>query len=312
MATSVQQKLKEPPAILEEPNGLLPTHPLPSPSTFNGALSQFTYNPLSPSPTRRTTRQSTSSVKSTPQASPSPSPSPATTKRKALSPTTNLSAPKRSRPSSSYRPPSTYAAYPLLKDSIEPNLFILFLGVNPGLASSLTGHPYASPSNRFWRTLYSSGVTPRLCAPSEHTNLPVLYGIGNTNIVARPTRNEAELSRDEKMLGWQIAEEKVRKWKPEVVAVVGKGIWDAIHRARYGIGLEKGHFEYGWQDEKDRVGQVEGWEGARVFVASSTSGLAAGLSVKEKEDIWRPLGEWVKSRRREIGRESAVIVESDP
>jgi mismatch-specific thymine-DNA glycosylase len=312
MTISIQQKLDEPSAVLEESSGLLPTHPLPSPSTFNGALSHFTYDPLSPSPTRRATRttacQSPSSAKSSIQPSPSLSPSPSTTKRKARGRSTASSPSKRPRPSSSYRPPSTYASYPLLRDSLAPNLLILFLGVNPGLASSLSGHSYASPSNRFWRTLYSSGITPRLCTASEDAALPALYEIGNTNIVARPTRNEAELSREEKMLGWKIAEEKVRTWKPEVVAVVGKGIWDAVHRARFGVGLDKERFEYGWQSEEERVGSCEGWEGARVFVTSSTSGLAAGLSVTEKEDIWRPLGEWVKKRR--VERERATAVES--
>jgi G:T/U-mismatch repair DNA glycosylase len=41
------------------------------------------------------------------------------------------------------------------------------------------------------------------------------------------------------------------------------------------------------------------WKGARVFVASSTSGLAATLSLEEKERIWRELGEWVENRREE-------------
>ena len=41
------------------------------------------------------------------------------------------------------------------------------------------------------------------------------------------------------------------------------------------------------------------WAGARVFVATSTSGLAAGLSLKQKEEIWSELGTWVNRRREE-------------
>lgn len=39
--------------------------------------------------------------------------------------------------------------------------------------------------------------------------------------------------------------------------------------------------------------------GARVFVASSTNGLAAILSLKEKEEIWAQFGAWVNGRREE-------------
>jgi hypothetical protein len=45
--------------------------------------------------------------------------------------------------------------------------------------------------------------------------------------------------------------------------------------------------------------EVGGWEGAKVFVACSTSGLAASLLPAEKEKIWRELGVWVEKRREE-------------
>lgn len=48
-------------------------------------------------------------------------------------------------------------------------------------------------------------------------------------------------------------------------------------------------------------GGGEAWRGARVFVATTTSGLAAGMRPPEKEAIWRGLGEWVARRRKERG-----------
>jgi hypothetical protein len=51
------------------------------------------------------------------------------------------------------------------------------------------------------------------------------------------------------------------------------------------------------------MGVCEGWEGARVFVATSTSGLSASTKPAEKEAIWRPFGEWVQMRRRERARD---------
>ena len=64
-------------------------------------------------------------------------------------------------------------------------------------------------------------------------------------------------------------------------------------------------WKYGWQGEEENMGVIEpregeeGWKGARVFVATSTSGLAATVGRAEKEKIWRELGEWVEGRREE-------------
>lgn len=68
----------------------------------------------------------------------------------------------------------------------------------------------------------------------------------------------------------------------------------------------KGAFRYGWQEEELWLGRtvevVTGevvWKGAKTFVASSTSGLNAGMSPLEKEEAWRPLGEWMRRKREE-------------
>lgn len=53
------------------------------------------------------------------------------------------------------------------------------------------------------------------------------------------------------------------------------------------------------EEELDHHGKV--WRGSRVFVTTSTSGLAANLRPAEKEAIWKPFGEWVQTRRVEIG-----------
>ena len=95
-------------------------------------------------------------------------------------------------------------------------------------------------------------------------------------------------------------EEKIRIFRPESVALVGKSIWESIWRVRRGRAIKKDQFRYGWQDEGENMGVIEGeWTGAKVFVASSTSGLAATLLPAEKERIWRELGDWVEQRRHE-------------
>ncbi|KAF7934563.1 hypothetical protein EAE99_003013 [Botrytis elliptica] len=209
---------------------------------------------------------------------------------------------RRSRAGGGYKPPSHYAHLSFLPDVIAPNLLCLFVGLNPGLLTAQVGHAYAHPSNRFWKILYSSGCTTRLLKAEDDVKLPELYSLGNTNIVERPTRNGGELSKKEMDEGVSLLEEKIRVYRPEVVALVGKGIWESVWRVKKGRAMAKDEFRYGWQSEEENLGVIKGedsWRGARLFVASSTSGLAASLSPAEKEKIWGELGSWIVQRRKE-------------
>lgn len=115
----------------------------------------------------------------------------------------------------------------------------------------------------------------------------------------------------------EICEAKIRKWRPESVCIVGKGIWESIWRAKHGgEKLGKKDFVWGWQVDKERFGAVpeDGYEGARVFVVPSTSGLVAGYSMEFKKATWKELGDWVQKRRAERGetapREELASVET--
>ncbi len=215
---------------------------------------------------------------------------------------------KKRRSPSKYAPPSKYAHLPLLNDILEPNLIAVFIGNNPGIRTATAGHAYAHPSNLFWKLLHSSGCTDRRLKPEEDVDLPRLYALGNTNIVERPTKDAAELSKAEMAAGTAVLEEKVWEHKPEAVCIVGKGIWEAIWRWRHGKNPTATQFKYGWQDASENMGRTRGdeeerdaqgkvWLGARVFVTTSTSGLSASTRPAEKEAIWKPFGEWVQTRR---------------
>ncbi|PQE20262.1 hypothetical protein CJF30_00001570 [Rutstroemia sp. NJR-2017a BBW] len=244
-----------------------------------------------------------------------PTPSPRKRARSAIKsePTDVAPSPSkrpRSRTPSSYAPPSAYAHLPFLPDVLAPNLICVFVGLNPGIQTARSGHAYAHPSNLFWKLLYSSGCTTRLLKAEDDVRLPELYALGNTNIVERPTRNGAELSKKEMDDGVDVLEEKIRTFRPQAVALVGKGIWESVWRVRKGRSIKKEEFRYGWQDESENLGVIkgeDGWQGARVFVASSTSGLAASLLPAEKARIWRELGSWVEERRKEKLEEEATV-----
>ncbi|RMJ27048.1 UreE_C protein [Aspergillus sp. HF37] len=192
----------------------------------------------------------------------------------------------------------------LLRDVIPPNLVLLLVGVNPGIMTGATGYAYAHPSNRFWKLLHSSGITAERHPPSDTYRLPELYSVGNTNVVERPTRDASMLSKAEMNAGVPVLESKVAAQRPEAVCLVGKGIWETVWRVRKGRAIRREEFRYGWQDESENMGRVEGqWAGAPVFVATTTSGLAATVSAQDREAIWGELGRWVVWRRGEMERE---------
>lgn len=210
---------------------------------------------------------------------------------------------------------------------IIPNLICVFVGLNPGVRTATTGHAYAHPTNRFWyasdsyssrhelltrtirKLLHSSGCTTRLCRPEEDVDLPRLFELGNTNIVSRPTANGSELKKSEMDESYPVLEEKIKRYKPEAVCIVGKSIWESIWRAtHHGKNMGKHQFKDGWQDEELNLGRIdgEGWKGARVFVAPSTSGLAGSVKPAEKERIFAILGLWVAQRRVERAAAAAT------
>ncbi|KFZ15371.1 hypothetical protein V501_02735 [Pseudogymnoascus sp. VKM F-4519 (FW-2642)] len=300
-----------------------------SPS-FKGRLnlSSFAFSAPATQTLRRSPRSLTPKVEapnsptaltSIPKIEPSASPSPPRKRgTDTPSPSSSPSKKSRSRTPAGYAHPSKYAHLNELVDILEPNLLCAFVGLNPGLRTATEGHAYSHPSNRFWKLLYSSGLTTRLMKPAEDRSLPALYGLGNTNIVARPTRNGAELSKQEMDDSVAVLEEKMRNFKPEAVCIVGKSIWESIWRVRHGRAIKKEEFRYGWQDESEAIGKPDGlkeegeegeWKGAKVFVTTTTSGLAATPTQAEKERIWRELGVWVEKRRGEKAGEVVEVVE---
>jgi double-stranded uracil-DNA glycosylase len=107
-----------------------------------------------------------------------------------------------------------------VRDVIARDLRVLFCGINPGLYSGATGHHFARPGNRFWPTLHLSGFTPHLLHPSEEREL-LTYSYGITNLVARATATAEELSPEELVAGQRRLKAKVKRYQPQVVAVLG-------------------------------------------------------------------------------------------
>src|ERR1700745_2728950 len=97
-------------------------------------------------------------------------------------------------------------------------LRVLFCGINPSLYSAATGWHFARPGNRFWPALYRSGFTPRQLAPREHDLLPG-FGLGITNLVARPTAQASELHSAELKAGREHLAALTDRYRPRIVAI---------------------------------------------------------------------------------------------
>jgi TDG/mug DNA glycosylase family protein len=159
-----------------------------------------------------------------------------------------------------------------LPDVVAPGLDVLFCGINPSLLSAERGHHFARPGNRFWPALHLAGLTPRLFTPEEDRLLPEL-GLGITNVVARPTRTAAELTRAELVAGAAELAGLVAQVRPRVLAVLGITAWrTAFDRPRAVLG-----------PQPERVGGVPTW------VAPNPSGLNAHARLADLARAYREL-----------------------
>jgi TDG/mug DNA glycosylase family protein len=108
----------------------------------------------------------------------------------------------------------------VVPDLVAPGLRVLLVGINPSLWSGVTGYHFARPGNRLWRTLATSGLTPRLLAPHETGEL-LAAGVGISNLVPRATARADELTDDELRAGPARVEALAARWEPRAVAVLG-------------------------------------------------------------------------------------------
>lgn len=163
-------------------------------------------------------------------------------------------------------------------DIIAPKLDVLFCGINPGLYSGATGHHFARPGNRFWPALHASGFTQELLHPSQE-KLLLKEGVGITNFVERASRAAAELSAEELREGGERLKEKVLKYQPKVLAVLGI----TAYRSAY----QKPKAVIGLQD--DKIGETIVW------VLPNPSGLNAHFTPSQLAVEFRKLLMFVHS-----------------
>jgi TDG/mug DNA glycosylase family protein len=167
---------------------------------------------------------------------------------------------------------------------------VLFVGINPGIRSALTGHHFAGFSNRFWKLLYDSRLVPERITFADDDRLPD-WGFGITNIIPRATPGIDTLSAHEYVRGRRRLLAKIRQFRPGVVALVGVTVFRAMfpeHKGRVSVGL-----------------QAQTLDGTAVFVLPNTSGRNANFSYQEMLAAFKSLKRFTgnpKAQSRDFAR----------
>lgn len=158
---------------------------------------------------------------------------------------------------------------------------VLFVGINPGVRSALTGHHFAGFSNRFWKLLYDARLVPEPITYEDDDRLSE-WGHGITNVVPRPTPGIDTLTREEYVAGCATLRRKIHRFKPAVVALVGVTVFRAMFPDR------RGPVTPGLQTER--------LADAAVFVLPNPSGRNANYSYEEMRRAFRALAR-IRSNR---------------
>lgn len=114
-----------------------------------------------------------------------------------------------------------------LPDHIQPGIRILFVGINPGRRSAATGHHYAGHSNRFWKLLHAADLVSEPLTYQDDWRLPE-WGLGLTNIISRCSAGIDVLEAEEYRAGLAALTRKVRRYQPQIVALLGVTIYRTI------------------------------------------------------------------------------------
>lgn len=178
----------------------------------------------------------------------------------------------------------SYLKCPPLRDRIKPGVRVLFVGINPGVRSALTGHHFAGFSNRFWKLLSESRLVSGPITYEDDDRLPE-FGFGITNICARATPGTDTLLPQEYVEGRVKLRRKIARYRPPIVAMVGVTVFRAMFPERTGA------VALGPQPE--RIGDAE------IFVLPNPSGRNANFTYGEMLAAFRAL------RRRLRVRSSA-------
>ena len=147
----------------------------------------------------------------------------------------------------------------ILPDVIKTGLTTVFCGSAASTVSAQLGGYYAGPGNRFWQTLFETGLTPYLFSPVDYHKLSAL-GIGLTDLAKSKVGRDSNISSIDydprKLL------RKIDKYRPKVIAFTGK------RPAQHFFFFARGQTIKNYGEQTAQIGKT------RIFVLPSPSGAA--------------------------------------
>ena len=159
----------------------------------------------------------------------------------------------------------------VLPDVLAPNLRVVFCGTAAGHESARRAAYYAHPGNKFWRTLYQIGLTPRQLLPSEYAAV-LNYGIGLTDLAKFVSGGDDQLKPAD--FDVDALKHKITQIAPRALAFTSKNAGSIFYGSKK-IGLGRQPMPFGE---------------TTVFVLPSPSGLAIR---SWNVDYWREVADFV-------------------
>jgi TDG/mug DNA glycosylase family protein len=180
-----------------------------------------------------------------------------------------------------------------LRDHLVPRMRVLFVGINPGLRSARTGHHFAGFSNRFWKLLTESALVPEPITFDDDYRLPE-WGLGITNLIARPSAGIDALEPAEYAEGWTILDRKIARYRPHVVALLGVTLYRAILPRLEGPAPSSASRRRPPAPPASILGlRPQTVHDARLFVLPNPSGRNANFSYAEMLEAFRVLKRYI-------------------
>ena len=164
-------------------------------------------------------------------------------------------------------------------DLVGDQVRLVFVGINPGLWTAATQTHFAHPSNRFYPALRRAGIVtrdiPATGMDADDRRHLTDRGVAITNLVARATARASDLGAQELRDGADALVDRLRSWRPAVVAVAGVTAYrTAFGRPKAAAGRQDGDLA-----------------GARLWVVPNPSGLNAHETVDSLADWYRQVAE---------------------
>ena len=117
-----------------------------------------------------------------------------------------------------------------LPDTVNADMRLLFVGLNPSFHSVRAGYGFASPSNRFWSSVVEAGIITKWRDPEHALKQD---RVGMTDLVKRASTRASEITKVEYQEGLARLDRLCRWLSPEIVCVLGITGWRAALEARH-------------------------------------------------------------------------------